>query len=148
MLKQLRNNKLKVLFFALFVLLLILVRAFENVLFYDPFLDYFHLSYANLPLPNFNSFYLFSGLLFRYSLNTVFSLGIIYTFFKDFELTKFAGFLYLIFFVFLIVALFSVLQFFPENKMAIFYIRRFLIQPLFLLLFLPAFYFQKTVSKK
>jgi exosortase F-associated protein len=87
---------------------------------------------------------LFFGLVLRYFLNSSLSLAIIYVLFKDIEAVKFASILYLIFFTLLILALFLVLYFFGEtNKMTLFYIRRFLIQPIFLLLFLPAFYYQK-----
>jgi exosortase F-associated protein len=54
---------------------------------------------------------------------------------------------YLLFFIILISLFFIVLFFFGEtNKMTLFYIRRFLIQPIFLLLFLPAFYYQKKIN--
>lgn len=144
MLQQLFNNKLRILFATIFVLMLVLVRAYEDFLFYDPFLDYFRAEYHNLPLPEVENSSFFLGLLFRYFLNSIFSLAIIYVFFKDFEAIKFVSILYLLFFIILILALFFVLYFNEEtNKMALFYIRRFLIQPIFLLLFLPAFYFQK-----
>lgn len=128
---------------GLLVLLLVLVRAFENTLFYDPYLTYFKMDYTNLPLPATDGFQLFLGLFFRYTLNTIISLAIIYIAFKDTDLTKFAFFLYLVFFIILIVAFFLVQSYYGESKMMIFYIRRFLIQPLFLLLFLPAFFYQK-----
>ncbi len=128
----------------LLVLFLALIRAYEDVLFYDPFLKYFKTDYHNLPLPEVESSSLFFGLLFRYLLNTVLSLAMIYVLFKDIEAVKFASILYLVLFVFIVIVFFVVLSFFGEtNKMALFYIRRFLIQPIFLLLFLPAFYFQK-----
>ena len=144
MLQKLLNHKVRILLAMLLVLFLVLIRAFEDVLFYDPFLMYFKADYYNLPLPEIENISLFFGLLFRYFLNTVLSLSIIYVLFKDLEAIKFASILYLVFFIVLVVALFLVLSFFGEtNKMALFYIRRFLIQPIFLLLFLPAFYYQK-----
>ena len=51
MLQQLLQNKKKVAQVSFLVLLLILIRAFENTLFYDPFLNYFKSEYANLPFP-------------------------------------------------------------------------------------------------
>ncbi len=144
MLEKLLNNKLKILLLILLVLLLALVRAFESVLFYDPFLAYFKKEYHSLPLPEINSVSLFFGIAFRYFLNTIISLAIIYVAFKDLEAIKFASILYVLFFVILVIAFFLVLSFIGEtSKMPLFYIRRFLIQPIFLLLFLPAFYFQK-----
>lgn len=142
--KQLLNHKLRIALAMMLVLLLVLIRTYEDSLFYDPFLNYFKTDYYNLPLPELNNIQLFFGLVFRYFLNSSLSLAIIYVLFKDFEAVKFASILYLIFFTLLILALFLVLSFFGEtNKMTLFYIRRFLIQPIFLLLFLPAFYYQK-----
>ncbi|MCI4441910.1 MAG: exosortase F system-associated protein [Lentimicrobium sp.] len=144
MLQKLLNHKVRIVLSTLLILLLVLIRAYEDSLFYDPFLNYFKTDYYNLPLPEINSLQLFFGLLFRYFLNTSISLAIIYVLFKDVEAVKFASVLYLIFFVILIIIFFFVLFYIGEtNKMALFYVRRFIIQPLFLLLFLPAFYYQK-----
>ena len=144
MLRKIVNHKVRILLALLLVLFLALIRAYENVLFYDPFLNYFKTDYHNLPLPEIENVPLFFGLLFRYFLNTVLSLAIIYVLFKDIDAIKFASILYLLFFVVLVVVFFFVFSFFGEaNKMVLFYIRRFLIQPIFLLLFIPAFYFQK-----
>ncbi|TRX03912.1 exosortase F system-associated membrane protein [Flavobacterium gawalongense] len=144
MLQKILNNKVRLMQFVFFVALLVLVRAFENQLFYDPFLDYFKNDFNNLPLPNFNSFQLSLGLLFRYTLNTVISLGIIYVFFKDIVMVKFAFVLYYFFFMILIVVFFYMIYFTREHhNLFLFYIRRFLIQPIFVLLFVPAFYYQK-----
>ena len=147
MLQKIVNHKVRILLATLLVMLLALVRAYEDVLFYDPFLNYFKTDYHNLPLPEIETLGLFFGLLFRFFLNTVLSLAMIYVLFKDIEAVKFASILYVVFFVVLVILFFSVLFFFGDtNKMALFYIRRFIIQPIFLLLFLPAFYFQKQNS--
>jgi exosortase F-associated protein len=144
MLQKLLNHKVRILLATLLVLLLVLIRAYEDVLFYDPFLNYFKTDYYNLLLPEIDNFQLFFGLFLRYFLNTIISLGIIYVLFKDIEAVKFASILYLVFFIILVITFFLVFSFFGEtNKMTLFYIRRFLIQPIFLLLFLPAFYYQK-----
>lgn len=148
MLKKLLRHKAQIAIVAFVVLLLALIRAYEDTLFYDPFLDYFKSDFSSMPIPEMNSGLLFANLLFRYSLNTILSLVVIYVIFKNLDLTKFAGILYVIFFILLIVGFFSVLYFSPDSKMLLFYIRRFLIQPLFLLLFVPAFYFQERVSGK
>jgi exosortase F-associated protein len=144
MLQKILNNKLRFVQFLLLVVLLVLVRAFENQLFYDPFLDFFKKDFAKLRLPSFNSTQLFLGLLFRYTLNTVISLGIIYVIFKDVAMVKFAFVLYYFFFMILIVAFFYIVYFANENSnWVLFYVRRFLIQPIFVLLFVPGFYYQK-----
>jgi len=148
MLKKLLNHKLQVALFVVLVGLLASVRIFESQLFYDPFLDFFRSEYTNLPLPDFNRMYLFGSLFFRYFLNTIISLAIIYVVFRDLELVKFASFLYLLFFIGLIITFFIVLAYFgDDNNLTIFYIRRFIIQPIFVVLFLPAFYYQDRLTK-
>ncbi|PWA08326.1 exosortase F system-associated membrane protein [Flavobacterium laiguense] len=138
------QNKANVFISLLLVCLLATVRAFEDNLFYDPFLIYFKGDYRVLPLPEFDALLLFLGLLFRFALNTVLSLGIIYFLFKDKEIVKFSFILYILFFLILIFAFFFILYFYGnQNNLLLFYVRRFLIQPLFLILFIPAFYFQK-----
>ncbi|MBF4472002.1 MULTISPECIES: exosortase F system-associated membrane protein [Flavobacterium] len=144
MLNKVLQNKKHIFFTVVLVSLLMLVRAFEQQLFYDPFLVYFNGDYLKLPLPEFNSGLLFLGLLLRFSLNTVLSLGILYLLFKDREMILFAAVLYALLFVILIIAFFSIVFFFKnEENLILFYVRRFLIQPLFVIVFIPAFYFQK-----
>ena len=149
MLRKLLDNKLKLLLTLALVFVLVCVRAFEDVLFYDPFYVYFKNDYLNQAFPKFDAMQLFFAMTFRYFINSMVSLGIIYALFSDFQLTKFAGVLYAIFYVVLMLALFSLLEFSDNgNNFLLFYIRRFLIQPLFLVLFVPAFYYQERMSKK
>jgi exosortase F-associated protein len=144
MLNKILHNKMNLFISLILVCLLAGVRAFEDNLFYDPFLVYFKGDYIASSLPKFNAWLLFLGLLFRYVLNTVLSLGIIYFLFKDKEIIKFASILYLMFFLILIGVFYFILYFYEnQNNLMLFYVRRFLIQPLFLILFVPAFYFQK-----
>lgn len=144
MLEKVVNNKISIALSIIFVFLLVLIRVYEGNLFYDPFLDYFKSNYQNFPIPETDKFHLFLSLFFRYFLNTIFSLAIIYVLFKDVDAVKFASVLYFIFFVILIGAFFFIVSNKGEiNKMNLFYVRRFLIQPIFLLLFVPAFYYQK-----
>lgn len=134
---------------ALLVLLLFCIRAFEDELFYDPFLAYFRNDYLGGPLPQYDAADLFFGLVFRYFLNTIISLGIIYVLFPDNALLRFTAVLYVILFAILITAFFGLLHASGSgNNFLLFYTRRFLIQPLFLLLFVPAFYYQKQAGKK
>ena len=149
MLNKILEHKSKIAIVIFLVLLLACIRAFESSLFYDPFLAYYKKDYANLPFPELDKFKLFLGLSFRYFLNSLLSLAIIYTIFKDRELTKFASILYIILFVILMILFVGGLCFpIKENPFLLFYVRRFLIQPLFVILFIPAFYYQKKLSKK
>ncbi len=144
MLKKLIKYKFRIVLIATLIFALAYIRAFENEIFYDPFLDYFKSNYQNKRLPEIDNFNLFLGLLFRYILNSLTSIFIIFIIFKDFEIIKFVSILYIILFILLTISFYIILIYFIEtNKMTLFYIRRFLIQPIFLLLFLPGFYFQK-----
>ncbi|WP_281237890.1 exosortase F system-associated membrane protein [Flavobacterium praedii] len=144
MLNKILQNKRKIVLLILLLFLLISIRTFENQLFYDPFLHYFEGDYLKKSLPDYNTFWLFLGMSFRFFLNAIVSLVIVYCLFKDREMIQFASILYLFFFVILIVGFFSVLHFYGnQNNLLLFYVRRFLIQPLFLILFIPAFYYQK-----
>ena len=147
MLKKLLNNKLNIGIGVFLIGLLIAVRAFEDNLFYDPFLNYFKDNYSNLPYPVINHIKLFLSLGFRYYLNSIISLVILYLIFRDFKIIKFSTFLYVLFGSVLMISFFFVLlKFGEESKMTLFYIRRFIIQPIFLILFIPAFYYQKRMS--
>ena len=144
MLEKIFKNKFKIGILLVLILLLIGIRAYEEKLFYDPFLTYFKGDYMILEFPKFNSFRLFLNLSLRYFLNTLLSLMIIYVLFLDFRFIKFTSILYTLLFFVLIIAFFTILFFFDrESNFVLFYIRRFLIQPLFLLLFIPAFFYQK-----
>jgi exosortase F-associated protein len=144
MLNKAFQNKGSIFIVGLLVFLLVFIRAFESQLFYDPFLKYFEGDYIKMPLPEFDDLKLFLGLFFRYFLNSTLSLGIIYFLFKDKEMIVFASILYLFLFLILIGGFYSILYFYGnQNNLLLFYVRRFLIQPLFLILFIPAFYYQK-----
>ena len=144
MLQKTLNNKLRIVQLIFLVVLLALVRAFENELFYDPFLAFFKSEFHKKPLPEFNTFLLFINLLFRFLLNTFFSMIIIYAFFNDKILVRFATTLFLVFSIILLIVFFGLLHFASQpDYLILFYVRRFLIQPLFLILFVPAFYYQK-----
>ncbi|MBF6640547.1 exosortase F system-associated protein [Flavobacterium sp. J49] len=148
MLQLLLKNKSKVFWSLLLIGLLIGIRLFEDQLFYDPFLAYFKSEYAHAKLPHFNVFKLFFSLGIRFYLNSVISLFLLYVIFKDTKIVKFSMLLYMVLGSILMISFIFVLTFFgEENKMTLFYLRRFIIQPIFILLFIPAFYYQKQVKK-
>ena len=133
-------------FFAL--LLIICIRFFEQELFYDPFLKFFKSDYQNKPLPSFDGFKLFLSVFLRYIANTILSIIIIYLLFQNKMHVKIATVLYVILFIVLISVLFYLLLFSSSpNYLLLFYVRRFLIQPIMVLLLIPAFYFQKLTSQ-
>lgn len=147
MVREILKNKVKIILVLILLLLLSAVRAYEDYLFYDPFLIYFKGDYLSLPFPEIDDFKLFFGLTSRYFLNTILSQGIIYVLFLDIKFTKFTALLYFVFYLVLISVFFLAVHFLnKENNFVLFYIRRFLIQPLFLLLFIPAFFYQKRIN--
>lgn len=144
MLKNLIQNKTTVFYILILLALLVAIRAFENTLFYDPLLTYFKRNYMQTPLPKLNVIRLFFSLGFRFYLNSIISIGILKLIFNDTKVVKFSIFLYSVFGIILMVTFFFILLKFGEtNKMNLFYIRRFIIQPVLLILFIPAFYYQK-----
>ncbi|HNP32964.1 MAG TPA: exosortase F system-associated protein [Flavobacterium sp.] len=146
MLRNLLSDKKKIGWALFLILLLILIRAFEETLFYDPFLKYFESEYAHLDFPKINIIKLFFSLGIRFYLNSVISLLLLYVLFKDKQIVKFTAFLYMVLGSILMISFIFTLTFFPHEKITLFYIRRFLIQPIFILLFIPAFYYQKQVK--
>ena len=129
-------------------ILLLLIRAFEDSLFYDPLLEFFKMDYKTMPLPEMDTFALWMGIALRYFLNTLISLSILWLVFLDRGIIKLSTLLYIVLFV-LFFTVFSFIIYTSEgtdNLLVLFYVRRFLIQPLFLLILLPAFYFQKLKS--
>ena len=126
----------------LLVGLLVLIRAFESQLFYDPLLLFFKTDHTinGLPVLNFPKLYL--GITFRFILNTLVSLAILWFVFKNKKLLKFSALLYGMFFIVCIgFFTFFVIVYGDGPHQPLFYARRFLIQPLLLFLLVPAFYF-------
>ncbi len=143
------KKALKIVSIVILACFLVLIRTFEDLLFYDPLLEFFKMDYKTLPLPKMDMLGLLTGVVFRFFMNTVISLAILWLVFKDKEIIKLSSILYGFLFVFLFTA-FSFIVFTSEgtgSHLVLFYVRRFLIQPLFLLLLLPAFYFQKYKSR-
>lgn len=131
------------------VLLLAMIRYFENFLFYDPLIEFFHSDYLHDMVPHFLTGKLLLNVALRYWLNTFISLVILYVAFMDKNIVKFSFFLYLFLFIGVFVTfLFLVLTLGNENFMALFYVRRFLIHPVFVIILLPAFYYYRLKTRQ
>lgn len=132
-----------ILLFVLLVLL-VLIRYFEDYLFYDPYLQFFQNDYLYIDSPRRETLKLTLSTSLRYGLNTLISLAILYIVFKSKSMLRFAGFIYLIAYVILLGAfLYFVINPKQEDYYLFFNIRRFLIQPIILLVLLPAFYYHR-----
>ncbi|KAA5826290.1 exosortase F system-associated protein [Algibacter amylolyticus] len=127
-----------------FVVLLVLIRFYEGVLFYDPYLTFFQNDYLYIDSPRREIAKLVGFTTLRYALNTVISLAILFVVFKDKSIIKFSALIYVIaFLVLMVFYLYFVVNPRQEDYYLFFNIRRFLIQPILLILLLPAFYYHK-----
>ncbi|TXE09386.1 exosortase F system-associated protein [Gelidibacter salicanalis] len=129
--------------------MLILIRAFEHDLFYDPYLTFFENDYLYIDNPRREVLKLTLFTTLRFLLNSLISLGILFVFFDDRSVVKFSALIYTAaFIVLLVLYLYFVINPNKEDYYIFFNIRRFLIQPLLLLLLLPAFYYNQLKSEK
>ncbi len=143
------RKSVRILLIVVLFLMLILIRAVLQPYFYDPLLDYFKYDYLNASIPELDFSTYFLNIFYRYFLNTLISLAIIYLVFKDVKALYFSIKFYVLAFLALSLILFILLKFnVTQNYLLTFYVRRFLIQPLFVFILLLAFYYQKLKSPK
>ncbi|RMZ60999.1 exosortase F system-associated protein [Chryseobacterium nematophagum] len=123
------------------------VRVFEDTIFYDPFLNYFHEANKNISFPDYTWGKLIMSHLFRFVLNLFFSCLIIYCLFRNKEWTIQGGVLLIIIFgITFPIYLYCIYDRFELGYLFSFYMRRFVIQPLILLLIVPMFYYRKQLQ--
>lgn len=147
--KRLNRNILRFLQIGLLVLFLAAIRFFEQELFYDPLIVFFKSDYLLGIIPPMDMAKLMFNLTLRYCLNSAISLAIIYFSFRDFNILKFSALSYAVLYVLATaIFIFLVLNIEREHYLALFYVRRFLIHPLFLLILLPAFYYYRLKNYK
>ncbi len=131
------------------ILGLIGVRTVESHIFYDPFLTYFHAADRNALFPEFDWFKLIFSHLFRFTLNLFFSSLIIYGIFgrKDWTIQGIVLML-IVFAITFPMYLYAISSKFEIGYLFSFYVRRFVIQPLTVLLIIPIFYYRQHLEKK
>ncbi|MFV8281153.1 exosortase F system-associated membrane protein [Christiangramia marina] len=142
------KKRYKIILISFMVLLLAAIRFFEDSLFYDPLIAFFRSDYLLGIIPPMNMAELMIHLSIRYALNSAISLGIIYIAFQNRSMLKFSVILYALLYLGAVSAfIFLVLNIEREHYLALFYVRRFLIHPLFLLILLPAFYYYRISQR-
>jgi len=142
------NKYLKIILLFVLFSMFFLVRIFQDNLFYDPLVEYFKNDYLYADLNNVAVFRLIKSMFFRFTLNSLISLSIIWVIFQRKDYFKFSTIFLIIAFIVLIIPFaFLLKNHFDSGYLLPFYIRRFIIHPIFLLLLLPAFYFQKLSNK-
>jgi exosortase F-associated protein len=138
------TRRTTIILLVLSVVVLAMIRFFEDYLFYDPYLQFFKNDYLYIDSPRRETFKLSLFTTLRYILNSLVSIGVIYLVFKDKNIVKFSAVIYGISYIILLaIFLFFVINPRQEDYYLFFNVRRFLIQPLILLILLPAFYYFK-----
>lgn len=142
------KNGLRILLILLLFGVFVLLRWKEGSLFFDPLYIYFKSS-VNIHngMPEINMPKLLASMALRYFINAIISLVIIFIAFGERATVQFAALIYTGAFILLMLGFWYLLHnYTTENYMLLFYVRRFLIQPLFVLILLPAFYYQKKIE--
>lgn len=135
---------LRIVLIIFLFLMLIAIRGYIAAYFYDPLNEYFKREYLYSSIPDIEFGTYFLHLFLRYLLNAIISLLIIYFIFMKREILVFSFKFYVTAFIVLSLLLFVFLKYpIIDGYMLIFYIRRFLIQPLFVFILLPAIYYQQ-----
>jgi len=144
-----QSKKLRIITITLLFCLLGIIRVFEKELFYDPFILFYKQLHYIKETPGFDLIKTLAHTFFRYSINSILSIVILFIAFRKKEVLRFSIIFYLSLFVILIsFYTITILNFSEELHQTFFYIRRFLIQPIFILVLLPAFYYQHNVHKQ
>ena len=130
------------------VLGLVSVRFLEDKIFYDPFLEFFKADYKVAQVPDFIWGKLMLSHFFRFALNLIFSAIVVHFMFLNKKWTIQAVVLMAVAFLFF----FPIYLWCLYSKMEIGYlftfsVRRFVIQPIILLLIIPIFYYRKKLGK-
>ena len=130
------------------ILGLISVRFLEDKIFYDPFLEFFKAEYKVAQVPDFIWGKLILSHFFRFALNLIFSAIVVHFMFLNKKWTIQAVFLmsvaFLFFFPIYLWCLYSKMEI---GYLFTFSVRRFVIQPIILLLIIPIFYYRKKLGK-
>ena len=130
-------------------LMLIGVRILAQNYFYDPLITYYQNDYLYMDIPKLSFTKFWGFLLLRYFLNMGLSLIIIYLTFLNKKVMAFSIRFYVLALLVLSLLFWALLEFdLNLGYRLTFYIRRFLIHPVFLIILLPAFYYQKLNQRK
>lgn len=128
---------------------LISVRVLEDQMFYDPFLNYFHEANRHASFPAFDWGKLIISHFVRFGINVALSALIVQFIFSNKQWTLQAVVLMLIVFAITFpLYLYCIHTKFEVGYLFSFYMRRFVIQPLVLLLIVPTFYYRKVLQAR
>lgn len=130
------------------ILGLISVRFLEDKIFYDPFLEFFKGDYKVSQVPDFEMGRLIASHFFRFLLNLIFSAIVVHFIFKNKKWTIQSIILITVAFLFFfLIYLWCIYTKMEIGYLFTFSVRRFVIQPIILLLIIPIFYYRKKLGK-
>ena len=130
------------------ILGLVSVRFLEDKIFYDPFLEFFKADYKVAQVPDFIWGKLMLSHFFRFALNLIFSAIVVHFMFLNKKWTIQAVFLMVVAFLFFFpIYLWCLYSKMEIGSLFTFSVRRFVIQPIILLLIIPIFYYRKKLGK-
>lgn len=128
---------------------LISVRFFEDKIFYDPFLSFFRNVGQPSEFPQIEWTKLIFNHFLRFLMNLFFSCFIIYFLLKNKRWTIESFFIIsAVFVISLILYLICIYYQFNMGYLFPFYVRRFLIQPIILLILIPSLYYRKKITEE
>lgn len=131
------------------ILALVGIRFFRSDLFYDPLLPFFKSGYLTAEkLPSIEHLKFLIHTSIRFWLNSALSIVVLMCLFRNREHFKIYLLIYSIAFILLLVAFALIINYYNSGfHLVLFYVRRFLIQPMLLLILVPAFYYHKLQNK-
>ena len=130
------------------IFLLIVIRLFEIPYFDDGLIRFFQHNYLTGPLPKVSFFNIFWIDSIRFWINTAISILILRLYFNQSGLVKFLLLLFTVAYLIAVIILYvSVQNYQAGHYLILFYSRRFLIQPILLLLLFPALWYQVRSNK-
>ena len=139
-----KKNIRKYLIISLLLFTLVLIRIYESTVFNDGLIIFFKHKYLSAPLPNVSAFSILIIDTLRFWLNTALSMIILYVLFGQKNLIRFLLWFYFsIFIISILLFMYSLMNYEVGHYLALFYTRRILIQPLALLILIPALFYQK-----
>ena len=134
---------------AVSLFILVIIRFYEKRFFNDDLISFFQHDYLSNDLPEISVLKTILTDSFRYWLNAVFSIAILYIYFKQTGLLKFLLLVYTFAFTVGLILLYLALHNYQAGHyLFLFYIRRFMIQPLLLFLLFPALWHQNNLKLK
>jgi len=129
---------------AILLLILIAIRLFEKEFFNDGLITFFQYDYLHKSLPAISISHILFIDSIRFWLNTFISIGILYLLFHQKGIIRFLSLFYGTIYIILITTMWYLLSHYEAGEyLALFYVRRFVIQPVLLFILIPALLYQK-----